>query len=97
MLLKCHGVLAQYDTHLLINLTELGFILIQRPTDLVDDLCLSLYWQHLVELQKKFKKKLKRKSELCTNAGAGKCNLKGKDAKKNSQERNSVPNITSQR
>ncbi|MBZ6429871.1 MAG: hypothetical protein LBE64_01895 [Acinetobacter pittii] len=73
MLSKYHGVLAQYDTHLLIDLTELGFILIQRPTDLVDDLCLSLYWQHLVELQKK-KKRKKEISDLCTNAGTGKCN-----------------------
>jgi hypothetical protein len=89
MLLKCHGVLAQYDTHLLIDLTELGFILIQRPTDLVDDLCLSLYWQHLVVLQK---------FPNCPQMlMLGNATLKVEETKKNSQERNSVPNITSRR
>lgn len=40
------------DTHLLIDLTELGFILIHGPTNIVDDLCLPLYWQHFIQSQK---------------------------------------------
>lgn len=35
-------------TYLLVDLTQLGFILVQGPADLLDNFCLSLHWQHVV-------------------------------------------------
>lgn len=77
------------NTHLLINLTELRFVFIQGPTNIVDDLCLSLYWQHFVQSQKEL--------ELFTNSGTGQCNLKRQRGEEDQpQKRNAVPNIISE-
>lgn len=67
------------NTHLLVNLTELRFVFIQSPTNIVDDLCLSLYWQHFVQSQKNWN---------CSRIlGLGNAILKGNEARKTSPKK----------